>query len=188
METMNPPIPSKVTSERLLLLSLAVVVVVLLALAVAVAGLAASAFACFLASLARRLRSASLLLLSTRPGFFAGFVCGGSAVTRAGVGVGAGATVSSGIDSSGCEAIGYIWGSEFYKVPVSFLSASCHVLVQASHFIKAFEWITFLVSAGVRGGCCVVQIQQVGLRFSLKLDVFGRDEGGVGQGQPAPAV
>ena len=109
METISPPIPSTVTSERLLLLSLAVAVAVLLALAVA--GLAASALACFLASLARRLRSASLLPLSTRPGFLACFVCGGLAVTQAGVGefCGVGAVVdSSGIVSSGCEAIGYI--------------------------------------------------------------------------------
>ena len=86
---------------------MAVAVVVLLALAVAVVLLALAACACFLASLARRLRSASLLPLATRPGFLAGFVCGGSAVTRAGVGVGAGVG-SSGIVSSGCEAIGYI--------------------------------------------------------------------------------
>ena len=93
-------------------------VVVLLALAVvllALAVVAASAFACFLAPLARRLRSASLLPLATRPGFLAGFVCGGSAVTRAGVDVGVGVGVvvgagvgSSGIVSSGCEAIVYI--------------------------------------------------------------------------------
>ena len=113
METISPPISSTVTSERLLLLSLAVAVVVLLALAVVVAGLAASACACFLASLARRLRSASLLPLATRPGFLEGFVCGGSAVTREGVGVGVGVVVgagvgSSGIVSSGCEAIVYI--------------------------------------------------------------------------------
>ena len=113
METISPPIPSTVTSERLLL-SLAVTVGVLLALAVVLlarAVLAASACACFLAFLARRLRSASLLPLATRPGFLAGFVCGGSAVTRAGVGVGVvvGAGVgSSGIVSSGCEAIVYI--------------------------------------------------------------------------------
>ena len=50
--------------------------------------LAASAFAFFLASLARRLRSASRLLEATPPGFFsvAGFVFGGLAVTRVGVG------------------------------------------------------------------------------------------------------
>ena len=42
----------------------------------------------FLAYLARRLRSASHLPEAMRPGFFsvAGFVLGGSAVTRAGVG------------------------------------------------------------------------------------------------------
>ena len=89
------------------MLSLAVVVVTSLALAVVVvgAGLAASASAFFWASLARRLRSASLLPLATRPGFLAGLVFGGSAVTRAGVGVGVG---SSGIVSSGCEVMVYI--------------------------------------------------------------------------------
>ena len=75
------------------------VVVTSLALA---AGLAASASAFFLASLARRLRSASLLPLATRPGFLAGLVFGGSAVTLAGAGVGVG---SSGIVSSGCEVM-----------------------------------------------------------------------------------
>ena len=51
-------------------------------------GCAATLAAFFLASLARRLRSASRLPEATRPGFFsvAGFVLGGSAVTRAGVG------------------------------------------------------------------------------------------------------
>ena len=102
--------PSRAPTERLLLLlSLAVagVAVVLLALAM----LAASACSFFLASLARRLRSASLLPEATRPGFLAGFVFGGSAVTLAGIGAGVGAGVgvgSSGIVSSGCEAIGYI--------------------------------------------------------------------------------
>ena len=119
----------------------AVVVVVLLALAM----LAASACSCFLASLARRLRSASLLPLATRPGFLAGFVVGGSAVTLAGVGVGAGAGAgvgvgSSGIVSSGCEAIGYIKGSEFCKVSTKYQLNSCQLparflvgVVQASH-------------------------------------------------------
>ena len=86
-------------------MSLAVVVVTSLALAVVGAGLAASASAFFLASLARRLRSASLLPLATRPGFLAGLVFGGSAVTLAGAGVGVG---SSGIVSSGCEVMVYI--------------------------------------------------------------------------------
>ena len=81
--------------------------------------------------------------------------------------------------------IGFRILQSFYKVPVRFLSRVGTIFTLA-HFIKAFEWITFLVSAGVRGWCCVVQIQQVGLRFRLKLDVFGRDEGGIGQGQPAP--
>ena len=125
METISPTIPSTVTSERLLL-SLAVAVVVLLAqavvlLALAVVLLALAACACFLASHARRLRSANLLPEATRPGFLAGFVCGGSAVTRAGVGVGVG---SSGIVSSGCEAIGYIY---IYRVQIStkFLQSTC---------------------------------------------------------------
>ena len=84
------------------------VVVTSLALAAVVvgAGLAASAFAFFLASLARRLRSASLLPLATRPGFLAGLVFGGSAVTRAGAEVGVGVG-SSGIVSSGCEVMVY---------------------------------------------------------------------------------
>ena len=79
------------------------------------AGFAASASAFFLASLARRLRSASRLPEATRPGFFsvAGFVFGGSAVTRAGVVAGAG--VSSGIVSSGCVAIVSIGGSKSSK-------------------------------------------------------------------------
>ena len=81
------------------------VVVTSLALAVVGAGLAASASAFFWASLARRLRSASLLPLATRPGFLAGLVFGGSAVTRAGAGVGVG---SSGIVSSSCEVMVYI--------------------------------------------------------------------------------
>ena len=68
------------------------------------------ASACFFASRARRLRSASLLPEATRPGFFAGFVCfGASEVTRSEVvGVTAGAAVSSGIASSVCVVIVYI--------------------------------------------------------------------------------
>ena len=66
-----------------------------------------------------------------------------------------------------------------------FLQSSC----QVSHFIKAFKWITFLVSTRM---CCRfhVQVHQVGLRFSfrLKLYVLSRDEDGIGQGQPAPAT
>ena len=63
-------------------------VVVALAPLVCAVALAASASAFFLASLARRLRSASRLPEATRKGLFsvAGFVFGGSAVTRAGVG------------------------------------------------------------------------------------------------------
>ena len=93
-----------------LAVAVAVAVVGLLALASAVVSLAlallaASASAFFLASLTRRLYSASLLPEATRPGFLAGFVFGGSAVTRAGVGEFGG--VGAGV-SSGCEAIGYI--------------------------------------------------------------------------------
>ena len=97
------------------------VVVTSLALAAVVvgAGLAASASAFFLASLARRLRSASLLPLATRPGFLAGLVFGGSAVTRAGVGVGVG---SSGIVSSGCEVMVSIFRCH---ISVKFLSGFC---------------------------------------------------------------
>ena len=72
---------------------------------VSVVGFCASA--CFFASRAKRLRSASLLPEATRPGFFAvaGFVFGTSEVRRAGV---ADATVSSGIASSGFTSIMYI--------------------------------------------------------------------------------
>ena len=65
------------------------------------------ASACFFASRAKRLRSASLLPEATRPGFLAvaGFVFETSEVTRSGV---AGATVSSGIVSSVCVVIVYI--------------------------------------------------------------------------------
>ena len=65
------------------------------------------ASACFFfASRAKRLRSASPLPEATRPGFLAvaGLVFGTSEVTRSGV---AGATVSSGIVSSGFASIMY---------------------------------------------------------------------------------
>ena len=98
--------PIKAPSERLLAWALSPVVVAL------GGALAASASFCFfLASRARRLRSASLLPLATRPGFLAGLVRGGSAVTLAGAGAGVGVGAgegSSGIVSSGGEAIGYI--------------------------------------------------------------------------------
>ena len=73
-------------------------------MAVAGAGLAGAALAAassastfFRTSLARRFCSASFLPLATRPGFLAGLVLGGSAVTRAGVGEfgGVGAVVGS---------------------------------------------------------------------------------------------
>ena len=97
------------------------VVVTSLALA---AGLAASSSAFFLASLARRLRSASLLPLATRPGFLAGLVFGGSAVTLAGAGVGVG---SSGIVSSGCEVMVSILRCQ---ISVTFLSDFCQIPVR----------------------------------------------------------
>ena len=81
------------------------VFVALVFASVVVGGFCASA--CFFASRAKRLRSASLLPEATRPGSLAvaGFVCGTSEVTRSGV---AGATVSSGIVSGVYAAIMYI--------------------------------------------------------------------------------
>ena len=84
------------------------------------------------ASLAMRLRSASLLPLATRPGFLAGLVFGGSAVTLAGAGAGVGA---SGIVSSGCEVmvsilmcqISFRFLSDSCQISVRFLSDSCQV-------------------------------------------------------------
>ena len=69
--------------------------------------------------------------------------------------------------------------SDFFQISFRFLSDSC----QVSHFIKSFEWITFFVSARM-----CYRFLQVGLRFLLKLHVFGRDEGCIGQGQPAPTT
>ena len=100
------PIPRIVPRERLLLLLLLLLLSLALSSVLVGAGSAAFAFASVSlarASLARRLRSASLLPLATRPGFLAGLVFGGSAVTRAGAGVG-----SSGIVSIGCEVMVYI--------------------------------------------------------------------------------
>ena len=99
---------------------------------VSLAFASASAFRVSLAraSLPRRLISASLLPLATRPGFLAGLVFGGSAVTLAGAGAGVGA---SGIFSRGCEVmvsilmcqISFRFLSDFFQVPVRFLSGSC---------------------------------------------------------------
>ena len=106
-------------------------------MAVVEACFAASAF--FFASRARQFRLASLLPEATRPGFFsvAGFVYGGSAVTRAGGVACAGAVVSSGIVSSGCVAIVYkgvlkIYNPtrflpESFKHPARFLQDSCQL-------------------------------------------------------------
>ena len=117
------PIPSIVPSDRLLLLllSLAVVVVTSLALAAGSAAFAFASVSLARASLARRLRSASLLPLATRPGFLAGLVFGGSAVTLAGAGAGVGA---SGIVSSGCEVMVSIL---MCQISFRFLSDSCQV-------------------------------------------------------------
>ena len=118
-----------------------------------------------------------------------------SAVTRAGVvACCAGAVVSSGIVSSGCVAIVYIEGFKIYKVSARFLPDSFKISFRLANFIKAFEWIAFAVSAGVCGRWCRFKSHQVWLQKSrvvwlvlLKLDVFGRDESGIGQRQPAPA-
>ena len=88
----------------LLLLDCSVVLFVALAFAFAsvvvfVGGFCASA--CFFASRAKRLHSASFWFLAV-----AGFVFGTSEVTRSGV---AGTTVSSGIVSSVCVAIMYMY-------------------------------------------------------------------------------
>ena len=121
--TIRPPIPRIAPRERLLLLlSLAVVVVTSLALAAGSAAFASVSLA--RASLARRLRSASLLPLATRPGFLAGLVFGGSAVTLAGAGAGVGA---SGIVSSGCEVMVSII---MCQISFRFLSDSCQIPVR----------------------------------------------------------
>ena len=93
---------------------------------VSLAFASASAFRVSLAraSLPRRLRSASLLPLATRPGFLAGLVFGGSAVTLAGAGAGVGA---SGIVSSGCEVMVSIL---MFQISFRFLSGSCQVPVR----------------------------------------------------------
>ena len=132
--TIRLPIPSIAPRERLLLLSLALSSVLVGAGSAAFAFASASAFRVSLAraSLPRRLRSTSLLPLATRPGFLAGLVFGGSAVTLAGAGAGVGA---SGIVSSGCEVmvsilmfqISFRFLSGSCQVPVRFLSDSCQV-------------------------------------------------------------
>ena len=118
--TIRLPIPSTAPRERLLLLLL----LLSLALASGLVGAGSAAFASVSlarASLARRLRSASLLPLATRPGFLAGLVFGGSAVTLAGAGAGVGA---SGIVSSGCEVMVSIL---MCQISFRFLSDSCQV-------------------------------------------------------------
>ena len=119
--TIRPPIPRIAPRERLLLLLLS------LALASGLVGAGSAAFASVSlarASLARRLRSASLLPLATRPGFLAGLVFGGSAVTLAGAGAGVGA---SGIVSSGCEVMVSIL---MCQISFRFLSDSCQIPVR----------------------------------------------------------
>ena len=99
--------------------------------------------------------------------FVAGFVLGVSEVTRAGgVACGAGAVVSSGIVSSGCVAIVYIFA--FLKF-TRFLQDSYQIPASLANFIKALEWIAFTVSAGVRGGWFRLERHQVWLlRRSFK--------------------
>ena len=121
--TIRLPIPSTAPRERLLLLLLSLA----LSSVLVGAGSAAFAFASVSlarASLARRLRSASLLPLATRPGFLAGLVFGGSAVTLAGAGAGVGA---SGIVSSGCEVMVSIL---MCQISFRFLSDSCQIPVR----------------------------------------------------------
>ena len=123
--TIRPPIPSTAPRERLLLLLL--LLLLSLALSSVLVGAGSAAFASVSlarASLARRLRSASLLPLATRPGFLAGLVFGGSAVTLAGAGAGVGA---SGIVSSGCEVMVSIL---MFQISFRFLSGSCQVPVR----------------------------------------------------------
>ena len=128
----RPPIPSTAPRERLLLLSLALSSVLVGAGSAAFASVSAFRVSLARASLPRRLRSASLLPLATRPGFLAGLVFGGSAVTLAGAGAGVGA---SGIVSGGCEVmvsilmfqISFRFLSGSCQVPVRFLSGSCQV-------------------------------------------------------------
>ena len=117
----RPPIPSTPPRERLLLLSLALSSVLVGAGSAAFASASAFRVSLARASLARRLRSASLLPLSTRPGFLAGLVFGGSAVTLAGAGAGVGA---SGIVSVGCEVMVSIL---MCQISFRFLSGSCQV-------------------------------------------------------------
>ena len=164
------------------------------AVALVEACFAASAF--FISLRAKRLRYASLLPEATRQGFFsvAGFVFGVSAVTRAGgVACGAGVGVSSGIVSSGCVAIMYIFlflkFTRFLldscQFSPSFLPGSFKIPASLANFIKALEWIAFAVSPWVCGR--VQSYQDWLLRLTSKLDVFCCDESDIGQRQPAPA-
>ena len=66
-----------------------------------------------------------------------------------------------------------------------FLGDSWEIPVRLTNNIHALEWVAFTVSAG--SWWCVVDHQVWLLRLFLKLDMFGRDEGGIGQCQPAPA-
>ena len=121
----RPPIPSTAPRERLLLLlSLALSSVLVGAGSAAFASASAFRVSLARASLPRRLRSASLLPLATRPGFLAGLVFGGSAVTLAGAGAGVGA---SGIVSVGCEVMVSIF---MFQISFRFLSGSCQVPVR----------------------------------------------------------
>ena len=101
--------PKKIVTSIISFDCSVVLVLVFVLFVVLVVGFWASA--CFFASQARRLRSASLLPEATQPGFFAvaGFVFGTSEVTQSGVGgVTAGDVFSSGIASSVGVVIVYI--------------------------------------------------------------------------------
>ena len=145
------PIPSTATSERLLLPLVvfgAGLSALLAALRAASASAASSSSIRFRASLTRRFCSASFLPAATRAGF--GLVFGGSAVTRAGVGVGA-AVVSSGIV---CEVAmeSILRCSEFYKVAARSLPGCCQV------------------AARLLPGCCQVAARVFKLHQDLRGD------------------
>ena len=150
------------------------IVFVTLFVVLLVVGFCASA--CFFASRARRLRSASLLPEATRPGFLtvAGLVCfGTSEVTRSGVA--AGATVSSGTVLSVCVIIVYTVYNVFKKtckVSVRFLLDFYKIAV---NFVNTFQWITVAISGWV---CGCWPVRWCG--WCLKLDVFCCYEGSIG--------
>ena len=151
---------------------------------VCAAALAASASDFFLASLARRLRSPAFCQTPRGRGslLLRALFWGDQPSHGQGPGVGAVTGVSSGIVSSGCVAIVYTVGFKICKVRVTLLQDCCEIRVRLANHIKAFEWVTFTISAGVCGCWRVIQGYQVWLlRLFLKLYVFGCDESCIGQ-------